>query len=377
MKKTGIEIRDISKSGKTMTFTLILPLSPLPPLMNSNVPSTSPTNPEEKEEIVNIPNDEIDGEPESVFVNLPEFSVTFTFRENKLLNFAKLLTYTEQYLDGVFASSIDAQNILYLGIDLRISDWSFSIPSPVDMLDDSSLQSRQFTLKTSISTAVLFNGQLEVKDEPTPFQRDAITNALISSLSGEREWNDVNSFVAFLIAIHDTDISDIQSASVKLTQYGDPNRDHGTQPSKQGTNTAGLTMLVMTVVLFALGVALFVVRRFDLQMPTLRCGIVQRWKDAMSSDGFTVCVEILGPLALLVMSLFRGQLFAWFLSSSKSIEVDVNIFHSSNSELEDGQEVSVHGSDNHALLWRDELGLAISRPETEGSQNVNSYTSNE
>lgn len=321
LRQTGIEIRDIGESGNIMSFTLVLPGSQLPSekggthtteaavshkkadtqaavranvtlsksfIPKLTIPSPVPPAPQKwRKKPVTIPpedsknasaaskvghfnnqthplihdkSNEMDMLPsaQSVYVSLSDFNVTFIFRENRRHDFETILGLTEQYLDIVLTGYLLTQNISYLGLDLQIYDWSSSMPSPNQFFNNSFLYDQQFSPGASISTEVMFYGELELREKLGFLQINAVSDILLLSLNGERDWNGTKSFMSFLRASNGTDVSDVQN--VTATPAANPIKRGGElisvlnfdlKQSQRRSNMASVAMMT-TIILFIL-----------------------------------------------------------------------------------------------------------------------------
>ena len=332
VRQTGIEIRDIGESGNIMSFTLVLPGSQLPSekggthtteavvshktagtqaatsasitLSKSklSIPSPVPPPPQKwSKKPVTIPpedsknasaaskvghfnnqihplthdkSNEMDILPsaQSVYVSLSDFNVTFLFLEYRRHDFETILELTEQYLDIVLTGYLLAQNISYLGLDLQIYDWSSSMSSPNQFFNNSFLYDQQFLPGASISTEVMFYGELELREKSGCLQMNAVSDILLLSLNGERDWNGTKSFISFLRASNETDVLDVQN--VTATPASNPTKRGGElisvlnfdlKQSQRRSNMASFAMMTTIILFMLVAGIIFTVRTLELK----------------------------------------------------------------------------------------------------------------
>jgi hypothetical protein len=283
LQQTGISIRDISISGKNMSFTLVLPGAPLPSQQGESLPKKDELPTATKTPTKFQPGKNLSAESESenfvfhplesVFTSIAEFNLTFTSNEN--IDFEKFLTYTEEYLDKTLAGYFKAQNIPYRGIDLQISDWSFSVLPSYTVVHNYSKPGQELTSGTSLVAAIVFYGELELTQKISVIQKDAINTRILMSLNGKQELKEANSFASFLLASNDTVVLGIQNITATLIVRNiNRGRGSGTPVNainsggtwhQRHNNMAGIAMMVTILVLFVLVGGIYLFRSHELQ----------------------------------------------------------------------------------------------------------------
>lgn len=310
LKQTGVTISDISIPGYNMTFTLVIPGSPLhavgenpvkqgelPPATEKSASATLHTvknatsetkskysfnnpvqSPKEKggltpatekpvtaelqttknssaategEQSFNIP-------AQSVFVRIADFNLSFTSKGN--FDIEKLLTYTEEYLDIELMGYFMSQNIPFKALDLQISDWSVSISDGIVV--NSSKIDHELTSGDTLAVEVIFTGALELTQNISDRQRDTAHSQILMSINGKQTLNEASSLSNFLAASDDKDVLGIQNVTAThVVRIGRGNQVDetllGNKWHQKNPDVSGIIITILVFFGFVSGIYIF------------------------------------------------------------------------------------------------------------------------